>query len=294
MYGIRKKVRMPARIPRRGPDNHINRSQREFRVEMLIDVLEPLLARDTGLDGLDIGNIMCLCKSANTAVDWKCISASYIPRPGPVISISADTGKAPCERCGKLTNLRLFGTAGEPSRRCLKCRNVIPCGAARRKYKVDKADLSCLPKFKIQYGHHGVSTRDVVGVALLKHGGPTRLRQAMLPRRERCKASQQRSARLQKLELNAYEISVLTPLGLEQFLRNGRGGITEVKRLRYSLYKFGEMEGNLPEYLKMIVRQDTQWRDQFVRWHQTPLFLIHSLHREYNKETSRKKSHYLA
>lgn len=113
----------------------------------------------------------------------------------------------------------------------------------------------------------------------------------MLPRRERCKAFQQRSARLQKLGLNAYEIGILTPLGLEQFLRNGRGGITEVKRLRHSLYKFGEMEKKLPEYLKMIVRRDTEWRDQFVRWHQTPHFLIHSLHREYNnKETNQKKS----
>ena len=258
---------------------------------MLIDVLIPLLARNTSLDGIDIGNIKCLCKSTNAIVDWECISASYTPRPVSAVPALANTKKAPCDKCGKLTNFQLFDTAGYPSHRCSKCQNVISGGTARRLYKVDRDDLSCLPKFKIQYGHHGVSTREVVGVALLKHGGPTRLRQIMLPRRERSKAFQERSTKLQKLELNAYEIDILTPLGLEQFLKNGRGGITEVKRLRHSLHKFGEMEGKLPKYLRLIVRQDTEWRDQFVRWHQTPDYLVRSLHREYNnKETNQKKS----
>ncbi len=248
---------------------------------MFLDILEPLLARRTVLDGNDIANLKCLCRGSNSAIDWTHIYNTYEPLSVVPPLVQPNTvEKGPCDRCDRRTNVLL--DSRKDVYRCLKCQGVIPSGLAKRRYRLATDDLQGLPKFRVQFGHEGVSTPSVVGIALLKHGGPVRLRKIMLSKSERSKAYRERSAKLESLRLSTDELRVLLPLGVKQYLKNGRGGITAVKRLRLQLDRYRQVQETLPCFLRTKCANEPRWRDDFIRWQQTSDFLLRSLHREYN------------
>ena len=113
---------------------------RRYHDDMNQVVVDALIASQIGhLDGHDIGALACVHKGAS--VDWAAVRALYRPAPPRRVRVASGADTVTRSRCAKLFAL-------------------VP------------ADVACLPVL----GAHRVCLRSAVGVALLKHGGPTALR----------------------------------------------------------------------------------------------------------------------
>jgi hypothetical protein len=246
---------------------------------MFTDIFDIVLARQTSLDGVDLCNLRCVSKDVCGIIDWGYVSRLYRPRTTDETRMKSCEGLEVrrCDTCWKETSLRIIPTFAF---RCVACQKVVTLKNACHKFKLTSEDTAGLTKFKTHFGHLGVSIRSVVGIALLKHGGPARLKLAMTPKRMLTKAFKVRTEKLKMLELRSDEVKYLKPI-LDKYIRNGKGGLTEIKRLRWNLKRYDEIERALPEHLKAIAESFPHLRSNFVRWHQSCDYLRFQLLKQY-------------
>ena len=246
---------------------------------MFNDILEPLLLHNTTLDGLDLCNIRCLDKASRDTVDWDYVRRSYRPLTSVesrTKGYSEGSRYGPCDTCGNDTNLQ--ATSGSGTLRCSRCQKVISVKIASKTFHLDADDIRGLAKSRINFGHRGVSFRAALGVALMKHGGPARLKVVMMPKYMQSKAYKERAKKLEKLGLSPHEKEALKR-PLDKFSRNGRGGIRGIESLRKNLRRYEEIIRGLPEHLKSTASCNSGFRDDFIMWGQTPEYLVFTLNR---------------
>lgn len=236
---------------------------------MFTDILEPLLVHNTTLDGLDLSNIRCLNKASRDAINWDFVRRLY----RPITSVeskkkgySEGSRYGPCDTCGEDTNLRPSSGIGMLG--CSRCQKVISVKTASKTFHLDADDVRGLAKSRINFGHWGVSFRAALGVALMKHGGPARLKVIMMPRYMQSKAYKNRAEKLEKLDLSPTEKKTLKR-PLDKYMRNGRGGIRAIESPLKNLRRYEDIVGGLPEHLKMIANTYPDFKNDFVVWGQT-------------------------
>lgn len=221
-----------------------------YQKHMLLDVLQPLLVHGVSggnLDVFDLCNLACTCKTALAAVDWTWIRA-LSPPPEPIEeseqrrNTTVKSAKT-CSKCTRRTTvLDPFRLPEDGIHLCTGCQRGRGAEKACRTYRLTKEDIAHLSKVRVAMYPAGcintVDPRAVLGVAILKHGGPQGLREAMLPKRMQGKAYKDRLKKLDALELSEPTKERLSTLGLEDFLRNGKGGIKNIVRLCDSLIRY--------------------------------------------------------
>jgi len=163
------------------------------RLMELADILDPLL-KHGALDGLTIGNIACVSKQYSARINWDEIKRTYSPNT-------------------LRKNILYDGSWRIDEKTALK------------KYRLISDDVKCVAN-----GNTYLSESEVIGIALLKYGGPARLRFAMLPKRQQTKAYQSRLAVVNKL-FDPKAKLFLGVHGIDEYLKNGKSGAMSMKHL---------------------------------------------------------------
>jgi hypothetical protein len=237
---------------------------------MLLDVLQPLLARAIpigNLDAIDLCSLMCTCKAAHSAIDWPWIRILYnssILTTSEPRRHSTVKNAQPCRKCSRRTTaIDPFGGSDSPTHLCTVCQRVRAADKACRTYKLKKDDISHLIKVLVASNSGGsietLDPRAVLNVALIKHGGPQKLGDA-LPG----KAKRDRERRYAALQLPEETAKRLGPLGLDEFRRNGEGGISNIVRLRDNLELYDRVIAGLPERLAREATRFEHYIETFV------------------------------
>ena len=223
---------------------------------MLLDVLQPLLARAVpsgDLDAIDVCKLMATCKAASSAIHWPWIRIMY---NSSILTLTSEPRRhttvkkaQPCQKCNRRTTaIDPFGDSDSSVHMCTVCQRGRAADQACRTYKLRKDDISHLEKVLVASNRGGfietVNPRAVLNVALIKHGGPQKLSDS-LPG----KARRDRVRRYAALQLPRETAERLGPLGLDEFLRNGKGGISNIVRLRHNMELYDRVIEGLPEGL---------------------------------------------
>lgn len=169
-------------------------------------ILEPLLSHGK-LDGNDLCALAAVNKYCRTAVDWNMIKQEYAH-----VARSEQDVLYICWQKHRRSDERMGFTR------------------ALQKYRLNAADVAHIPRSRVTYGDC-IEIGPVVGVALLKHGGPTGLRKAMQPKYLSSKARTHREEQLSRLNLSDSEKSALMATAVQDFLKNGYPSINVVKQL---------------------------------------------------------------
>jgi hypothetical protein len=188
------------------------------------------------LDGLTLAALACVDRFCRDhVVRWDIISAGYRPdasRPTPpdVRWITHRNRREPCRYCGTETEHRdpFTGQPGcSPPPRCRECTKLIGATRAWSMYRLSHEDLCPLPRLPVYIRaasrHHGCyDVRQLVALALVKHGGKVGLTQVMAPRRSQ--ARKDRRLFVEQLGLTPRQHHVMWRWCLEEFIRGGKGG----------------------------------------------------------------------
>lgn len=172
-------------------------------------VLEPLLSHGN-LDGNDLCALASVSKFCRLAVDWDAIKQEY-----------AHVHSQPLEQ--QDVAYICWQKHRQADERMGFTKTLV-------KYRLTTTDVAQIPRGRVTYGDC-IEIKLVVGVAMLKHGGPAGLRRAMQPKHLSSKARSHRIEQLSRLNLSDNEKFALMAHGLDGFLKNGYPGINTIKQL---------------------------------------------------------------
>lgn len=164
-------------------------------------ILDPLVSHGK-LDGNDLCALATVDKLCKSTVDWNVIKQEYAN--STKLNQRQDVQYI-CWQQHRRSDERMGFTK------------------ALVKYRLKAADVAHIPHSRVSLGDC-IEIKPVVGVALMKHGGPSGLREAMQPRYMFSKARRRREDNIARLNLTAIEKQVLYPLGLQEYLKNGMIG----------------------------------------------------------------------
>ena len=245
-----------------------------------LDILEPLLSRVSKieLNGHDLCTLKAVCTISNKAVDWDYLKRIYMcnKNKGTLHELSTSEWSRPCRSCKKHTSYLDVATEENA---CLSCqrKSFMTCKTAMRIYRLSSDDLFHLNRFRISSWTTALRIRDVSGIAIIKHGGPRRMKLVSLARAREGKSFEKRMQSLGRLRLGHQMEQQLLHIGIKEYLHNGWGGIARIRQMFYAADRFSKLYERLSSEGKLAVDVDPKLRDDFIRWNQTKEWFLGKL-----------------
>ena len=207
-----------------------------------------LVVRHGNLNGNDLLNLALVSKDVK--IDWKEQSIIFKERENSKNTQQGEyleetkAKKGICKECHATTEwLDVFAEGYK----CPSCRKYIGTTNAIKNYKLKAEDLLPLSSvstyiYKAKAHYYLYNKKEVIGIALLKHGGPHGLKLAITPKKSI--ASQERQRKIKELGLTTEEYAILSKYSLGQYLKNGSKGIRVVKTelLKYQAFTRENLE----------------------------------------------------
>ena len=245
-----------------------------------LNILEPLLSRvsKVGLDGHDMCCLQAVCTTTRNMVDWGYLKRLYIcnKNHGTLHELPKSEWSRPCQFCNKHT---YYFDVTTDENACLLCQKkfFMTRKTAIRTYRLTLEDLCHLNRFRIDSWTTALRIRDISGVAILKHGGPRRMKLLTSARAREGKAFQRRMQSLGRLRLGHQMEQQLLHIGIKGYLRNGWGGIARIRQMFYAADRFTKLYERLSVDAKLAVDTNLNLKDDFIRWNQTDNWFLRSL-----------------
>ena len=245
-----------------------------------LNILEPLLSRASkiGLDGHDLCSLQAVCKTTRNLVDWGYLKRLYIcnKNQGTLHELPKSEWCRPCRSCNKHTYYFDVITDENACPLCQK-KSFMTRQTAIRTYRLTLEDLCHLNRFRINSWTTALKIRDISGVAILKHGGPRCMKLISSARAREGKSFQRRMQSLSRLRLGHQMEQQLLHIGIQNYLRNGRGGIARIRQMFYAADRFTKLYERLSVEAKLAVDANSKLKDDFIRWNQTDKWFFRSL-----------------
>lgn len=232
-----------------------------------------------GLDGHDLCCLRAVCKATRDAIDWDYLKRMYqLTEAGKstLLELPRSEWSGRCESCKKSTACL---DIPQTRRLCPRCQRkyFLTQKTARKVYRLTSDDLKHLPRYRIQSWKTAIRTEDASGVAILKHGGPRRMRLLSCARAREGKMFERRMKSLRRLNLDDQTEQKLLHIGIKQYLHNGWGGVSKIRQMYYSLIRFSELYKRLPQSAQQAVDTDPQLADNFIKWDHSESWLVSHL-----------------